>query len=102
MQTNDSKLLEKVLSKHDLEVEDLEDTYIAFEDEDLESDEVSVKTLLSEMESEARTEGYNEGQRDTARQIFKAIKDLDDVLVNPDYDDLKAIIEAVKKQYKVV
>ena len=46
-------------------------------------------------------EMLDEARDDTAKQIFKAIKDLDDVLVNPDYDDLKAIIEAVKKQYKV-
>ena len=50
---------------------------------------------------EARTEGYKEGQTDTVKRISEAIKELDDKLINPDYDDLKAVIEAVQKQFKV-
>ena len=56
---------------------------------------------LDKMLNEARADGYKEGQTDTAKQIFKAIKELDDKLINPDYDDLKAVIEAVQKQFKV-
>ena len=39
---------------------------------------------------------------DTVKQIFEAIKILDDKLVNPNYSDLKAIIEIIKNKYKVV
>ena len=52
-------------------------------------------------EAAARAEGYKEGQIDTVKWISKAIKELDDKLINPDYDDLKAVIEAVQKQFKV-
>ena len=51
---------------------------------------------LDKMLNEVKAEGYKEGQKAAAKKILKAIKDLD-----TDYDDLKAIIETLKKQFKV-
>ena len=63
--------------------------------------EKAVKLAIDKTEAAAHAEGYKEGQTDTVKRISKAIKELDDKLINPDYDDLKAVIEAVQKQFKV-
>ncbi len=44
---------------------------------------------------------YNKARSDAITEVFTAIMDLEDKLINPDYYDLKAVIEAVKKKYKV-
>ncbi len=38
---------------------------------------------------------------DTAKRIFAEIKNADDKLVNPNYNNLKTIINTIKKKYEV-
>ncbi len=43
----------------------------------------------------------DKARADTAKRIFAEIKNADDKLVNPNYNNLKTIINTIKKKFKV-